>query len=331
MRHAGVAVLAGGCAALPGVRVADYRDADAAAHFTAFKRDYARAYPSAAEDAHRFRVFKDTMRRAAAEQKLNPDAEFGVNSLSDLTPEEFQAYHSLQWPANRTYDEKAPVYSDDEVAKALTVTVDWTQKGAVTPVKDQKQMCRHTWAFATIANIEGQWFLAGNKLTSLSEQELVSCDKIDDGCGGGLPENAYKWLKNSNSGKVYTESSYPYKSGGGSSGSCSKSGKTVGATITGSTQISGSEGQLATWCSKNGPVAIGVDASAWQSYRSGILSNCGGRSLDHGVTIVGYESGSYWKIKNSWGKSWGDYSKSTSLRGGVRVPLGGRTAKSQIP
>lgn len=63
---------------------------------------------------------------------------------------------------------------------------------------------------------------------------------------------------------------------------------------------------MATYCKENGPVTIGVDASKWQSYRSGILTNCGGSDLDHGVTIVGYESGSYWKIKNSWGKSWGE-------------------------
>lgn len=191
------------------------------------------------------------------------------------------------------------------VAEALATTVDWVKAGAVTPAKDQGQ-CGSCWAFSTIANIEGQWKLAGNPLTSLSEQELVSCDKSDSGCSGGLMPSAFKLLKNSNSGKVYTESSYPYTSGRGSSGSCSKSGKKVGATISGSLAISGSEGQLATWCNKNGPVSIAVDAGSWQSYRSGILTNCGGKKLDHGVTIVGYESGSYWKIKNSWGSSYGE-------------------------
>merc|ERR1711937_711796 len=58
------------------------------------------------------------------------------------------------------------------------------------------------------------------------------------------------------------------------------------------------------------PVSVTVDAdNTWQSYRSGVLSkNCGlFGQIDHAVIAVGYDSSeNTFKIRNSWGSSWGE-------------------------
>lgn len=52
------------------------------------------------------------------------------------------------------------------------------------------------------------------------------------------------------------------------------------------------------------PLSVTVDASNWSSYKSGVLANCG-TSINHAVLLVGVINGA-WKIKNSWGTSWGE-------------------------
>jgi len=63
----------------------------------------------------------------------------------------------------------------------------------------------------------------------------------------------------------------------------------------------------------DGPVAVGVNAGAWHSYSSGVLSakDCTGpmTAINHGVVAVGWgtENGvDYWLLRNSWGTRWGE-------------------------
>jgi len=54
-----------------------------------------------------------------------------------------------------------------------------------------------------------------------------------------------------------------------------------------------------------GPASLCLAASSWQSYRGGILERCDNQ-VDHCVQGTGYSGSSYWRIRNSWGTSWGE-------------------------
>jgi cathepsin L len=59
-----------------------------------------------------------------------------------------------------------------------------------------------------------------------------------------------------------------------------------------------------------GPVAISAAAEPWFEYSAGVFDGCEKDAIvDHAITLFGYgvENGvKYWKIRNSWGKDWGE-------------------------
>jgi cathepsin F/cysteine peptidase B len=228
-----------------------------------------------------------------------------------MTAAEFKTRHNAERHFAARKRSATPIeFGAAELRAAASQAIDWRAKGAVTAVKNQGQ-CGSCWSFSTTGGIEGQWFLAGNALTSLSEQELVSCDTNDSGGNGGLMDNAFDWLVSNRNGQIVTEASYPYVSGGGVVPACSANlaSKAVGATITGHRDITQTEDQMASFVYSSGPLSIAVDASTWQTYMGGIVTNCPQGQIDHGVLIVGFDDAAstpYWIIKNSWTTSWGE-------------------------
>jgi len=186
-------------------------------------------------------------------------------------------------------------------------SLDWTTKNAVTGVKDQGQ-CGSCWAFSTTGSTEGAIALKYNHLTSLSEQELVDCAGSygNAGCNGGLMDSAFKYAE---ANGLCTEAAYPYT---GRNGACQKASCTASANtkITGYKDVTHTENALGA-AADIGPVSVAIEAdqSGFQLYKSGVFCGTCGTSLDHGVLVVGYgDEGTspYWKVKNSWGASWGE-------------------------
>lgn len=62
------------------------------------------------------------------------------------------------------------------------------------------------WAFSAVAALEGINKITTGTLITLSTQELVDCDKQNDGCKGGLANKSFDYVKING---ITTEVDYP--------------------------------------------------------------------------------------------------------------------------
>jgi C1A family cysteine protease len=236
----------------------------------------------------------------AKAQAVNSTATYALNKFADWTAEEFSVLLGMKGHVSITTDVEVP-----EVPEAPLASFDWrTHAGVITPVKDQGQ-CGSCWAFATVEACESRWVLNGNSQQILSPQPIVDCDKVDGGCDGGDPENAFNYV---HSNGLETNAAYPYRA---VDGNCAYSASKVVSRITGykvAVNNGGSEATMASVLSTASPLTIAVDAEPWQFYNGGILTaaECG-MDIDHAVQAVGYDTTQgFWIVKNSWAADWGE-------------------------
>lgn len=278
--------------------------------FEAFKNDYERKYDTVDEEVKRYQIFRSSLYLIDQLNRFEQGtAVYGVTEFADMMEHEyFQRTGLLRRSTELENEIGNPLAQipDMEAPEQF----DWREKSAVTPVKNQGS-CGSCWAFSVTGNIEGLNAAKTGKLLSFSEQELLDCDTVDNACGGGLPDQAYKAIETI--GGLELEDQYPYEAQKHKRCEFNQTLSKVG--VSGAIDFKhGDEEGMAKWLSQNGPISIGINANAMQFYRGGVShpwkALCNPNGLDHGVLIVGYGKAEYpkfkktlpyWIVKNSWG------------------------------
>jgi len=275
--------------------------------FQKWKSVHGKSYSSKFEESYRETVFR---MNAAEIEAHNADKtqtfEKGFNQFSDLTQEEFAAQFL-------TLKVKRSIHTRTMQDSGLKGDLDWVDAGKVTDVKNQAN-CGSCWAFSAVAAIESGLLVAGKDAQNLAEQQLVDCSRSygNQGCNGGWMDSAFQYVRDHG---LTTTAAYPYVA---RDQTCAIDSGAV--KISGFVDVPGCDNLLNALSSR--PISVAVDASVWSQYKAGILSACG-TNVNHGVLLVGV-SDAFWKIKNSWAKSWGE-------AGYIRIARGNTCAVCSYP
>ena len=217
--------------------------------------------------------------------------------------------------------------------EGLPDSFDWSDKtekaptGRIEPMRDQLT-CGSCFAFAGTTMIAARARVksdaANDANLMLSPQSIVSCTGYAQGCDGGFPYLVAKFAEDFG---VPTDPCFPYEAGivGERQPKCAKQCADKGALVraTNYRYVGGyfgncSEAAMMRELVNSGPVAVGITVpQSFEDYRSGIYVEDKAAAAPykpfeptgHAVLVVGFgEEGGvkYWRVKNSWGRHFGE-------------------------
>lgn len=268
-------------------------------------------------------IFLKELQRIKAHNARDSTWKAGVNKFTVMTQAERNSFYgrskAVAANSNLKHQKDIPEDFPRKELQDLPASVDWRDKGVVSPVKDQGH-CGSCWAFASTETIESHVAIASGLLYDLSPEQIAMCAPNPDKCGGvggcegSTAELAFEYLTTSDG--HFEEFQYPYLSYDGTDYNCS---------TTEISKITAPKGMIGGYVklpnnnykavmnaiAEIGPMAVNVDASVWHLYESGIFDGCDQESPDinHVVQLVGYgeENGqAYWLVRNSWSPSYGE-------------------------
>ncbi|MCK4352278.1 carboxypeptidase regulatory-like domain-containing protein [candidate division WOR-3 bacterium] len=234
----------------------------------------------------------------------------GLNPIFMLSDKDRQKLLGLLPPSDVSPQElKYP-----KTGKLFPSSLDWRDKDGqnwMTEVKSQGG-CGSCWAFAAVGHIEALINVAENDTSidlDLAEQTLVTdCCTWCGSCNGGWHDAGLHYTRDTG---IPLESCDPYTASNGPCDRC-LDWQSQARKITSYNQVTGG------WYNENDiknalinhplSTTVWVD-NGWWSYSGGIYSYTPSPDeiLNHAIVFVGWNDDStYWIIKNSWGKWWGE-------------------------
>lgn len=217
-------------------------------------------------------------------------------------------------PADVASDESLALA--DEELDGLPANFNWCKKGKCTSIKNQST-CGSCWAFATAAVFESKLAIAGKGKKDLSEQYLLSCNTYGMSCNGGSAwAHDFHWNvkgKCQNKPGARYENQFPYKAKVVKCKKLAPKSKIKGWVIVGGDYNAlPSVTAIKNAIKNKGPLYARVCAGPkFQAYKKGVFKSdekafCGG-GTNHAVTLVGWSNSKHaWRLKNSWGTTWGE-------------------------
>ncbi|KAF5184807.1 Cysteine protease [Thalictrum thalictroides] len=275
--------------------------------FARYAHKYGKSYETVDEIEVRFGNFMESLDLIKSAKRKNLPYKLALNEFADMSWEEFQ-----QQKLGASQNCSATTNGNHKLTDAILPPVkDWREDGIVSPVKAQGG-CGSCWTFSTTGALEAAYKQAYGESISLSEQQLVDCAGAFNnfGCHGGLPSQAFEYIKYN--GGLETESEYPYTA---KDGVCKYSSGNAVVKVFNSVNITeGAEDELKHAVAFVRPVSVAFQViHGFRLYNGGVFTSdsCGSTPMDvnHAVLAVGYgvENGiPYWLVKNSWGATWGD-------------------------
>eukprot|EP00826_Nyctotherus_ovalis_P049340 TRINITY_DN5955_c0_g1_i3.p1 TRINITY_DN5955_c0_g1~~TRINITY_DN5955_c0_g1_i3.p1 ORF type:complete len:353 (+),score=93.37 TRINITY_DN5955_c0_g1_i3:81-1139(+) len=272
--------------------------------FADFKAEHGRVYATPEEEQTRRSIFKANYERILATNRAQSSFELEVNQFADLTEEEFRERYLTkpEYVDSSEFENTSPEEYTDDLNK------DWERDGYMNDIRDQGN-CGSCWTFASVAAAEAMYAIQHNQQRlEFSEQQLVDCftTPLSNGCQGGERYEALHYIYETG---AVSRKEYPYKA---LKGECNIQGLHLEKPIGDYKNLTKGDNNLLAQQVLSNPVTIGLNASPFhfRFYKKGIVTHgCPHDEINHAVVAVGVgnENGvAFWRIRNSWGKNWGD-------------------------